>query len=90
MLGRGAMGNRTSSADSADYASRESHLDAYGRRIAGVQFTPDSKSLIFTYQGHNRYNPKYWGSAYGYTINSGRSSTYNALVASNSRGERDR
>jgi hypothetical protein len=55
---------------STAYASSQPYLDSYARRIAGVQFSPDSKSLIFVYQGHVTYNPKYQGSAYGITINS--------------------
>jgi hypothetical protein len=47
-----------------------------------VQFSPDSKTLIFVYQGHDSYNPNYMGSAYQYTINaSSRSTTYDAACA---------
>jgi len=72
-LGKGTMGysyyGYDSGANNVAYASAQRYLDAYARRICGVQFTPDSKSLIFVYQGHNSYNPKYMGSAYGMTIN---------------------
>jgi hypothetical protein len=78
-IGSGNMGptNSATTINSIDYVSAQNYLNAYGRRIAGVQFSPDSESLIFTYQSHNSYNPKYMGSAYQYTINaSSRSSTY--------------
>jgi len=79
-LGSGIMGPPPSSvsADSVTYCSAQAYLTAYARRLAGLTFSDDSKSLIFTYQGNNSYNPKYFGSAYGLTINaSSRSTSYN-------------
>jgi len=78
-LGKGVMGSSTSTpaADSAAYASGRAWLNANARRISGLIFSDDSRSLFFTYQGNSSYNPKYFGSAYGYTINaSSRSTTY--------------
>jgi hypothetical protein len=83
-MGRGRMGSSSndSTINSISYVSAQDHLNAYARRIAGVQFSDDSKSLIFTYHGHNSYNPKYYGSAYGYTVNnSSRSTSYHAATA---------
>jgi len=82
-LGTGIMGPIPSSiaADGVAYASAQAYLTAQARRIAGLTFSDDSRSLIFTYQGNSSYNPKYFGSAYGYTINaSSRSTTYNAAA----------
>jgi hypothetical protein len=77
-MGRGRMGSSSndSSINSVSYASAQDHLNAYSRRIAGVQFSDDSKSVIFTYQGNNSYNPKYYGSAYGNTVNNSSRYTY--------------
>ena len=82
-IGTGVMnGDVSSTINNIDYVSARSYINARGRRIAGVQFTPDSKSLIFTYQGHNSYNPNYMGSAYQYTINaSSRSTAYHNAAA---------
>jgi hypothetical protein len=80
-LGTGVMGPSTTSPSTA-YSTGGPYLTSYGRRIAGVTFTPDSRSVIFTYQAHSSYNPNYMGSAYGYTINaSSRSTTYDAACA---------
>jgi len=83
-LGMGTMGptNSSTTINAIDYASAKNYIDAYGRRIAGVQFSPDSRSLIFTYQAHNSYNPNYMGGSIGYTLGSTpRSSAYDPACA---------
>ncbi|MHC4491815.1 MAG: hypothetical protein ACYTDU_09350, partial [Planctomycetota bacterium] len=51
----------TPSADAVAYASARAYLNARGRRICGVRFSADSKTLIFTYAGHDSYWTKFFG-----------------------------
>jgi len=48
-------------ADAVTYASARAYLNAMGRRICGVRFSADSKTLIFTYAGHDSYWTKFFG-----------------------------
>ena len=66
----------TPSPNSATYASAAPWVNAAGRRINGVMFSEDSKTLLFRYAGHNSYNPKYWGGSIQYAINGVTSGSY--------------
>jgi len=48
-------------ADTVPYASARAYLNAKGRRICGVRFGADSKTLIFTYAGHDTFWTKFFG-----------------------------
>ncbi|MHC5052112.1 MAG: hypothetical protein ACYTGK_16060, partial [Planctomycetota bacterium] len=73
----------TPSANAVAYASAQAYLNAKGRRICGVRFSADSRTLIFTYAGHNTYWTKYFGSTRQYGVNShpSQSSRYHYLSA---------
>ncbi len=43
------------------YAVGKAHLNAAFRRINGLAFAPDGRTLVFNYAGHNQYNPLYFG-----------------------------
>ena len=73
----------TPSANSASYARAASWLNAKGRRICGVTFGEDGRTLVFHYAGDNTYWTKYFGGSIQYGINahSGQSTTYRGLSA---------
>jgi hypothetical protein len=48
-------------ADAVPYATARAYLNAMGRRICGVRFSADSKTLIFTYAGHDSCWTKFYG-----------------------------
>ncbi|HEX5137116.1 MAG TPA: hypothetical protein VFY93_09100, partial [Planctomycetota bacterium] len=43
------------------YAAGKAHLDAAFRRLNGLLFAPDGRTLLFDYAGHDSYNPLYFG-----------------------------
>ncbi len=61
-------GQQTTSAKGGmpTYAIQQAHLNAEGRRIHGLQFTPDGRRLIINYAGGTYYNP---ASGYGFGTN---------------------
>ena len=64
-VGSASSSNGSTSTPSADgtYVSARAYLNAKGRRVCGLRFSPDSRSLIFTYAG----DPVYWTKLYGYS-----------------------
>jgi hypothetical protein len=59
----------TPNANSASYCSAKPWINAMGRRIDGLRFTPDSKTLLFEYAADNTYWPTYYGGSIQYAIN---------------------
>ncbi len=43
------------------YAAGKAHLDASFRRLNGLLFAPDGRTLVFNYAGHDGFNPLYHG-----------------------------
>jgi hypothetical protein len=43
------------------YASGKAHLSAFFRRINGLAFAPDGRTLVLDYAGHDKWNPLYFG-----------------------------
>jgi hypothetical protein len=56
------------------YAVGKAHLNAYGRRIDGLTFGANNRSLIFHYAGHNSYSTTYG-------LNQGSSTAWGPLNA---------
>jgi len=73
----------TPSADSVTYASARAYFNSKARRINGIRFAPDNRTLLLKYAGHNLYWTKYFGSAYQYAINHNtrNTGTYGNLAA---------
>jgi len=44
------------------YAAGKAHLNASFRRLNGITFAKDGRTLIFNYAGHDQWNPLYFGS----------------------------
>jgi hypothetical protein len=63
------------------YVTGRPYLNSGTRRINGVMFGSDDRTLIFNYSGHERYNVKYSGGTYSYVINPGgyTNTTYNQV-----------
>jgi hypothetical protein len=61
LLGTRALGSADPSGMPA-YADGRAHLNAIFRRIHGVTFGADGRTLLFNYAGHDVYNPLYFGS----------------------------
>ena len=58
------------------YATGKGYLNARHRRINGVTFSADSRSLFFNYASHNTYHTKYTGGSNGWAINPTTTGTF--------------
>jgi hypothetical protein len=77
-------GTTTSPGGMPTYATGRSYLNARFRRINGVTFGADERTLIFNYAGQGSfYNPNYTGGNRSYAVNPGgfNSSTFNSVGA---------
>ncbi|MCK6461448.1 MAG: hypothetical protein L6Q95_16330, partial [Planctomycetes bacterium] len=59
-LGTGSLA-ATDPPDLPSYAAGKAHLDAPFRRLNGLLFAPDGRTLVFNYAGHDGFNPLYHG-----------------------------
>jgi hypothetical protein len=78
------QGTTTNPAGMPTYATGRSYLNARFRRINGVTFGADERTLIFNYAGQgSSFNPNYTGGNLSYAVNPGgfNSSTFNSVGA---------
>ena len=54
-----------------NWATGRPYLNGAMRRINGVMFGSDDRTLIWNYSSASTYNPNYTGSAFGYIVNPG-------------------
>jgi hypothetical protein len=59
-LGTGSLAT-TDPAGMPAYAAGRAHLNASFRRLNGLTFAADGRTLVFNYAGHNQHNPLYFG-----------------------------
>ncbi len=58
------------------YATGKGYLNARHRRVNGVAFSADSRSLFFNYASHNTYHTKYTGGSNGWALNPTTTGTF--------------
>jgi len=58
------------------YATGKGYLNARHRRVNGVTFSADSRSLFFNYASHNTYHTKYTGGSNGWALNPTTTGTF--------------
>jgi len=65
-IGTGTFEQSSPKGGMPSWAVQQGHIYALGRRVNGLTFAPDGKTLIFNYAGEDYYNPC---SGYGSAIN---------------------
>ncbi|MHC5049636.1 MAG: hypothetical protein ACYTGK_03370, partial [Planctomycetota bacterium] len=63
--------NTSSNPSMPSWATGRPYLNARARRINGVTFGSDDRTLIWNYSGHNSRNPNYNGGSLSYIVNPG-------------------